>query len=438
MDRVSLDYSNAINFIDKKDLTNLQSKLGLIHNMLHDENGENKKYLGWVNYPKKYNIDDIKQIDNIAQKIKNNSDIFIIIGIGGSYLGARAAIEMLSHNFYNELPAYNRKGPKIYYVGHNISPTYLKNLFDIIDGQNISINVISKSGTTIEPMVTFRLLKEYMQKRYDKEDIRNRIYITTDKNNGSLREIANKEGYETLVIPEDIGGRYSVLTPVGLLPMAVAGIDIKEVLKGAQNAANDLENDNIYINPCYKYAAIRNILYSMGKTIEVMVNYEPNLFYFGEWFKQLFGESEGKDAKGIFPTTMNFVTDLHSMGQYIQEGKRNIFETILNINKSKENIIITGDNNLDKLNYLNGVPLDFINKKAMKGAISAHVAGGVPNLIVNIPEISPYYFGYLVYFFKKACAMSGYLLGVNPFDQPGVEIYKKNMFTLLSTPPYEQ
>jgi len=438
MDRVSLDYSNAINFIDKENVTDLQSKLCLIHNMLHEENRENKKHLGWVNYPKKFNIDEINQINNIAQKIKKNSDIFIVVGIGGSYLGARAAIEMLSHNFYNELPAYNRDGPKIYYVGHNISPTYLKNLFDIIDGQNISINVISKSGTTIEPMITFRLLKEYMQKRYDKEDIRNRIYITTDKNNGSLREIANKEGYETLVIPENIGGRYSVLTPVGLLPMAVAGIDIKEVLKGAKNAANDLENDNIDINPCYKYAAIRNILYSMEKTIEVMVNYEPNLFYFVEWFKQLFAESEGKDGKGIFPTTMNFVTDLHSMGQYIQDGKRNIFETILNINKSRENIIITGDNNLDKLNFLNGVTLDFINKKAMEGAVAAHVAGGVPNIIINIPEISPYYFGYLVYFFKKACAMSGYLLGVNPFDQPGVEVYKKNMVTLLGTPPYEE
>ena len=320
-------------------------------------------------------------------------------------------------------------------MGHNMSSKYLKDLLDNIKDEDISINVISKSGTTIEPALAFRILREYMEDKYGKEEAGKRIYATTDKFKGALKELADKEGYETFVVPDNIGGRYSVLTAVGLLPMAVAGIDIEDVMNGAKVAMEDLSTPEIKDNPSYEYAAIRNILYSMGKTTEIMVNYEPNLFYIGEWFKQLFGESEGKDGKGIFPASMNFTTDLHSMGQYIQEGRRNIFETLLNVENSIEEITIKEtEDNLDELNYLKGKTLGFANKKAMEGTIAAHVDGGVPNLIINIPEISPYYFGYLTYFLMKACGMSGYLLDVNPFDQPGVEFYKKNMFKLLGKP----
>lgn len=326
-----------------------------------------------------------------------------------------------------------------------MSTKYIKDLLDTIDGEDISINVISKSGTTIEPALVFRVLKEYMEDKYGKEEAGKRIYATTDKSKGALKELANQEGYETFIVPDNIGGRYSVLTPVGLLPMAVAGIDIEEVMNGAKTAMEDLSITKIENNPSYQYAVIRNILYSMGKTTEIIVNYEPNLFYIGEWFKQLFGESEGKDGKGIFPASLNFTTDLHSMGQYIQDGRRNLFETVLNVGgtgvgvqdkcpaSTEEQIIfhIENEDNLDGLKYLNGKSLDYINKKAMEGTIAAHVEGGVPNLIINIPEISPYYFGYLTYFFMKTCGISGYLLEVNPFDQPGVESYKKNMFRLL-------
>lgn len=432
MEKITLDYSNAVNFIKEEQIDCLQERVSLCHDMLHNGTGAGSEFLGWVDLPNNYDGEEFQRIKDAAEKIRKESDVFIIVGIGGSYLGARAAIEMLSHGFYNELPKTKRKGPKIYYIGHNISATYINDLLDIIEGEDISINVISKSGTTTEPALSFRILKEYMEIKYGKEEASKRIYATTDKDKGALKELAREEGYETFIIPDDVGGRYSVLTPVGLLPMAVAGIDIDQVMEGGQVAAKDLSVNVLSNNFAYEYAVIRNILYSMGKTTEIVVNYEPNLFYLGEWFKQLFGESEGKDGKGIFPASLNFTTDLHSMGQYIQDGKKNIFETILNVEKPKHDITIKRiDEDLDGLNYLGGKTIDFVNKKAMEGTIVAHIDGGVPNLIINIPEISPYYFGYLVYFFQKACGMSGYLLEVNPFNQPGVEAYKNNMFRLL-------
>lgn len=432
MDRVTFDYSKSLNFIDEQKIIALQERVSSCHDMLHDGTGEGSEFSGWVDLPNTYSMEEFEKIKSVAEEIRSSCDVFIVLGIGGSYLGARAAIEMLSHNFYNELPGEKRSGPKIYFAGHNISSAYLKELFDIIQGRDICINVISKSGTTTETALAFRIFREYMEKKYGKEEAGRRIYATTDKKSGALKKLADKEGYETFVVPDNIGGRYSVLTPVGLLPIAVAGIDIAEIMRGAKTAAEHLSDDDIDNNPSYQYAAIRNILYSMGKTTEIIVNYEPNLFYFGEWFKQLFGESEGKGKKGILPTSLNFTTDLHSMGQYIQDGRRDIFETILNVEKSKEKILIPKDEtDLDGLNYISGKTLDFVNKSAMRGTVAAHVDGGVPNLIIDIPEISPYYFGYLVYFFEKACGMSGYLLGVNPFNQPGVEAYKKNMFKLL-------
>ena len=432
MDRVTFDYSKSLNFIDEQKIIALQEEVSSCHDMLHDGTGEGSEFSGWVDLPNTYGMEEFEKIKSVAEEIRNSCDVFIILGIGGSYLGARAAIEMLSHNFYNELPEEKRSGPKIYFAGHNISSAYLKELFDIIEGRDICINVISKSGTTTETALAFRIFREYMEEKYGKEGAGRRIYATTDKKSGALKKLADREGYETFVVPDNIGGRYSVLTPVGLLPISVAGIDIAEIMRGAKTAAEHLADDSIDNNPSYQYAAIRNILYSMGKTTEIIVNYEPNLFYFGEWFKQLFGESEGKGKKGIFPTSLNFTTDLHSMGQYIQDGRRDIFETILNVEKSREKILIPKDEaDLDGLNYISGKTLDFVNKSAMRGTVDAHVDGGVPNLIINIPEISPYYFGYLVYFFEKACGMSGYLLGVNPFNQPGVEAYKKNMFKLL-------
>ena len=444
MGKITFDYSNALSFIKEEQIIDFQNRVSLCHDMLHNKTGEGSEFLGWVELPKNYDREEFNKIKNAAHKIRNESDVFIVIGIGGSYLGARAAIEMLNHTFYNELPKEKRKGPKVYFVGHNMSTRYLKDLLDTIEGQDISINVISKSGTTIEPAIAFRIFKEYMENKYGKDEASKRIYATTDKSKGALKELANQEGYETFIVPDDIGGRYSVLTPVGLLPMAVSGIDIDEVMKGAKAAMEELSNENIKDNDSYQYAVIRNILYSMEKTTEIMVNYEPNLFYIGEWFKQLFGESEGKEGKGIFPASLNFTTDLHSMGQYIQDGRRDIFETVLNVGTEgqelcptcKEIVIKEDKDNLDGLNYLKGKTLDFANKKAMEGTISAHLEGGVPNLIINIPEISPYYFGYMVYFFMKACGISGYLLGVNPFDQPGVESYKKNMFRLLGKPGY--
>ncbi len=433
MVKITLGYSNLLD----REISTYKEKVKECHIMLHQWTGPGSDYLGWVDLPNNYDKSEIERIKETASRIRNQSEVFIVIGIGGSYLGSRAAIEMLNGTLYNELPDNKRNGPKIYYAGHNISSFYLKDLFEIIDGKDISINVISKSGTTTEPAIAFRLFKKYMENKYGKIEASKRIYVTTDKDKGALKKLADKEGYETFIIPENVGGRYSVLTPVGLLPMAVAGIDIDEIIKGGQAAVKDLSNDDLNNNHAYKYAVIRNLMYSKGKIIEILVGYEPNLFYFGEWYKQLFGESEGKNGKGIFPTYLNYTTDLHSMGQYVQDGMRNIFETILNVEKSEYKIEINKDeDNLDRLNYLSGKTLDYVNRMAMRGSILAHEDGGVPNLIINIPEISPYYFGYLVYFFEKACGMSGYLLGVNPFNQPGVEAYKTNMFRLLGKPGY--
>lgn len=432
MAKVTLDCSKLLEFIDERQVYNLQKQVSLCHNMLHQATGEGSEYTGWLDLPDKYDRTEFEDIRLAAGQIRDKCDVFIVLGIGGSYLGARAAIDMLNHSFYNELPREKRGGPKIYFAGHNISPTYLKELLDIVEGQDLCVNVISKSGTTTETALVFRIIKQYMEDKYGRQEASKRIYATTDREKGALKQLANKEGYQSFVVPDNIGGRYSVLTAVGLLPIAVAGIDIDELMEGARVAMEDLVEEDISKNPAYRYAVVRNILYSMGKKTEIIVNYKPKLFYFGEWLKQLFGESEGKDGKGILPTSLNFTTDLHSLGQYIQDGERNIFETILNVEKPEVDLVIPElEEDLDGLNYISGKGLDFVNRKAMEGTMAAHIEGSVPNMLINIPQLSPYYFGYLVYFFEKACGMSGYLLGVNPFNQPGVEAYKKNMFQLL-------
>ncbi|AKL94264.1 glucose-6-phosphate isomerase Pgi [Clostridium aceticum] len=439
MEKIKFDYSKALGYIAEHELDSLEPMINVAHKMLHEKTGAGSEFLGWVDLPLTYDKEEFNKIKIAAKKVQESSDVLVVIGIGGSYLGARAAIEMLNHSFYNMLPKDKRKTPEVYFVGHNMSAKYIQNLLEVIEGKDISLNIISKSGTTTEPAIAFRILKEYIEKKYGKEHAKERIYATTDQEKGALKTMANNEGYETFVIPDDIGGRYSVLTAVGLLPIAVAGIDIEKIMKGAAQACKDLKEPFFQENECYQYAAIRNILYNRGKDVEILVNYEPSLFFIGEWWKQLFGESEGKDHKGIFPASVNFSTDLHSMGQYIQEGRRNIFETILYVENTKEEIVIQSEEkDLDGLNYLAGKRVDDINKNIFQATLLAHKDGGVPNLIINIPEISPYYFGYLVYFFEKACGISGYLLGVNPFNQPGVEAYKKNMFALLGKAGYEE
>lgn len=435
MTNIYFDYSNSL--LKEDEIVYMKDQVLLAHTLIHEGKGSGNEFLGWVEYPKNYDKDEFKRIKQAALKIKKNSDAFIVIGIGGSYLGSRAVVEALTHSFYNILPKSKRGTPEIYYAGNNISGTYLKDLLDILDGKDISINVISKSGTTTEPAIAFRIFKEYLEKKYGKTGAKERIYVTTDKSKGALRKLAEKEGYESFIINDNIGGRFSVLTPVGLLPIAVAGIDIDEIIKGARDGQDEYSINDLGSNYCYQYAAIRNILYKKGKDIEILVNYEPSLKYFSEWWKQLYGESEGKDGKGIFPSSVNFSTDLHSLGQYIQDGKRNLFETVIKVENPKKDIVIKEDlENLDGLNYLKGKTMDFVNKNACYGTIIAHKDGNVPNLIVSIPEINEYYIGKLIYFFEKACAVSGYMLGVNPFDQPGVEAYKKNMFALLGKPGY--
>lgn len=432
---IRLDYSNS--FINGYEIEYLSSFIRNSHNLLHEMNGPGSNYTGWIDLPKNYDKNEYNRIKAASKRIQENSDVLLVIGIGGSYLGARACIEALSHTFYNVLSKNKRCTPEIYFVGNNISSKYLTDLLDVIDGKDISINVISKSGTTTEPAIAFRILKEYLENKYGIAEARKRIYATTDKEKGALRQLADDEGYETFNIPDDVGGRYSIFTPVGLLPIAVAGLDIDKIMEGALAGLNDYSNINIDGNPCYQYAAIRNILYNKGREIEILVNYEPSLQYFSEWWKQLFGESEGKDGKGIYPGSASFTTDLHSIGQLIQDGKRNLFETTINIESSKENIVLkANEDNLDGLNFLEGKNMEFVNKKAFEGTLMAHVNGNVPNLIINVPELNEFYFGKLIYFFEKACAISGYTLGVNPFDQPGVEEYKKNMFMLLGKPGY--
>ena len=439
MKKLGLDYSNALAFIDESEITCLSPFIKKAHEMLHNKTGPGSDFTGWVDLPKVYDRDEFARIKAAAERIKSDSEALVVIGIGGSYLGARAAIEALAHSFHNLMPRSKRNTPEIYFVGNSISSTYMAELFELLDGKDISVNVISKSGTTTEPAIAFRVFREYLESKYGKEEAAKRIYATTDKARGALKKLADEEGYESFVISDDVGGRFSVLTAVGLLPIAVAGIDIDEMMKGAADAADQYNNDDVTVNECYQYAAVRNALYRKGKTIEIMVNYEPSMHYFTEWWKQLYGESEGKDQKGIFPAGVDFTTDLHSMGQYIQDGLRNIFETVLNVEKPRKNIMIKADkDDLDGLNFLAGKDVDFVNKMAMQGTVLAHTDGGVPNLVISIPEMNSYWFGNLVYFFEKACGISGYLLGVNPFDQPGVEAYKKNMFALLGKPGYEK
>ncbi|MEK5441399.1 MULTISPECIES: glucose-6-phosphate isomerase [unclassified Fredinandcohnia] len=439
MTHVRFDYSKALTFFGEHEITYLRDAVKVAHHSIHEKTGAGSDFLGWVDLPSEYDKEEFSRIQKSAEKIKSDSDILLVIGIGGSYLGAKAAIDWLNHSFYNSLTKEQRKTPQIVFVGNNISSTYMKDLMDLLEGKDYSINVISKSGTTTEPALAFRIFRKMLIEKYGKEEARGRIFATTDKARGALKTLATEEGYESFVIPDDVGGRYSVLTAVGLLPIAVSGANIEEMMKGAQAASVDFSKSELEENAAYQYAAVRNALYNKGKTIEMLINYEPGLQYFSEWWKQLFGESEGKDQKGIYPSSANFSTDLHSLGQYVQEGRRDLFETVINIEKSRHELIVEAeDNDLDGLNYLAGKSVDFVNKKAFEGTMLAHTDGGVPNLIVHVPEMDEYSFGYLVYFFEKACAMSGYLLGVNPFDQPGVEAYKVNMFALLGKPGYEE
>ncbi|MCX7922483.1 MAG: glucose-6-phosphate isomerase [Clostridia bacterium] len=439
MQKLSFDYSKAANFIKEEEVKYLESFVSSAHEMLHNKSGAGNDFVGWVDLPLNYDKEEFARIKAAAEKIKSDSDALVVIGIGGSYLGARAAIEMLSHSFHNCLPKEKRTAPEIYFVGNNISSTYISDLLELLEGKEISVNVISKSGTTTEPALAFRIFKEYMENKYGKEGAQKRIYATTDKARGALKKLATEENYETFVIPDDVGGRFSVLTAVGLLPIAVSGADIDQIMQGAVDSYNDYNNPNLMENDCYKYAAVRNALYNKGKTIEIMVNYEPALHFITEWWKQLYGESEGKDQKGIFPAGVDFTTDLHSMGQYIQDGLRNIFETVISVESPRKTLIVKEDkDDVDGLNFLAGKEVDYVNKKALQGTMLAHTDGGVPNLVISVPALTAYNFGYMVYFFEKACGISGYLLGVNPFDQPGVEAYKKNMFALLGKPGYEE
>lgn len=436
---LTFDYSKALGFIQQEELTYQQEMVQAAHTMLHNKTGAGSEFLGWVDLPETYNRNEFKRIQQAAKCIQESSEVLIVIGIGGSYLGSKAALDMLTHTFYNQLPREKRKTPEVYFVGQNISSTYLTHLLQVIEGKEISINVISKSGTTTEPAIAFRIFRELLEKKYGEAEAKSRIYATTDTSVGALKQLADEKGYETFVVPDDVGGRYSVLTAVGLLPIAAAGINIEEMMSGAQEAKKMYANKNIDENSCYQYAMVRNALYRKGKTVELMVNYEPSLHYFAEWWKQLFGESEGKDQKGIFPASVDFSTDLHSMGQYVQDGLRILFETVIQIEKTEEEIVIKEDpQNLDGLNFLAGKTMDFVNRKAFEGTLLAHTDGGVPNLIITVPDRSAHTFGHMVYFFEKACGISGYLLGVNPFDQPGVEAYKKNMFALLGKPGFEK
>ena len=436
--KLEFNYDFAKKFINDHELGEFLPQVETAVKYLEEKRGAGNDFLGWVDLPENYDKEEFARIKKAAEKIKNDSEVFIVIGIGGSYLGAKAAVEFLSHTFSNKLSKEKRKSPEIYFAGTNISGVYLQHLIEIIGDRDFSINVISKSGTTTEPALAFRVFKTLLEKKYGKEGARERIYSTTDKARGALKKLSDEEKYETFVVPDDVGGRFTVLTAVGLLPIAAAGIDIDELMRGAADAMTDFRapfEDNI----CYQYAAIRNILHRKGKDIEILVNYEPRLHFVSEWWKQLFGESEGKDHKGIFPASVDFSTDLHSLGQYIQDGKRTMFETVITIEKPEVEFLIEEDkDNLDGLNFVAGKTMDYVNKKACDGTVLAHIDGGVPNLLLKLPEATPYHLGYLFYFFEKACGVSGYILGINPFNQPGVEDYKRNMFALLGKPGYEE
>ncbi len=436
---VSLNYSKVMDFVSKEELENIKTAALTAKTTLDSRTGAGSGYLGWIDLPVNYDKEEFERIKKAADKIKSDSDVLLVIGIGGSYLGARAAIEFLTHSFYNSLDKDARKAPQIFYCGNSISSKYMADLKDMIKDKDFSINVISKSGTTTEPSIAFRVFKELLIEKYGKEEANKRIYATTDKAKGALKNLAISEGYESFVIPDDVGGRYSVLTAVGLLPIAAAGIDIDKLMSGAASMREIALKAEFEKNDVLLYAAIRNILLRKGKHVEIVANYEPSLHYVSEWWKQLYGESEGKDQKGIFPAAVDLTTDLHSMGQFIQDGARIMFETVLNIEESPAQVIINKEEqDIDGMNYLAGKDMDFVNKSAMNGTVLAHTDGNVPNLMINIPEQSEYYLGQLFYFFEYACGISGYMLGVNPFNQPGVESYKRNMFALLGKPGFEK
>ena len=437
--RVTFDYSKAMQFIGENEITSIKAIAETAKNILVEKSGAGNDFLGWIDLPVNYDKEEFARIQKAADKIKNDSDVLVVIGIGGSYLGARAAIEFLRHSFYNNLPKEVRKTPEIYYCGNSISSTYLQHLIDVIGDRDFSVNIISKSGTTTEPAIAFRIFKEMAEKKYGKEEAAKRIYATTDKAKGALKNLATEEGYESFVVPDDVGGRFSVLTAVGLLPIAVSGADITKLMEGAAAGRERALNAPFEENDAVLYAAIRNILHNKGKSVEILANYEPSMHYVSEWWKQLYGESEGKDQKGIFPASVDLTTDLHSMGQFIQDGARIMFETVVNVGEPKATITIGKEPvDLDGLNYLAGKDMDFVNKSAMNGTILAHTDGQVPNLMINVPKQDEYTLGELFYFFEFAVGVSGYMLGVNPFTQPGVESYKKNMFALLGKPGYEK
>ena len=432
---VKLNLENA--GIEPQEILEYKQVVENIHKDLHGRAHNENDFVGWIDLPTNYDKEEFTRIQEAARRINEDSDILLVIGIGGSYLGARAVIESLTSSFDNILDDNQRKHPRILYAGNNLSSNYINELIEAIGNKDFSINVISKSGTTTEPAIAFRIFREMLESKYGVEEARSRIYVTTDKQRGALKTLADKEGYEQFVIPDNVGGRYSVLTAGGLLPIATAGIDIEKLMEGARTAQSKYEDSNLKYNACYQYAIVRNILYKLYKNTEILVNYEPKMHSFTEWWKQLFGESEGKDQLGIFPAGVDFTTDLHSMGQYIQDGRRNLFETVIRIEKSESDIEIKAEeDDLDGLNYLAGKGLDYVNKKAMEGTIDAHVSGDVPNIVIELPNLTEETMGHLIYFFEKACAMSGMILGVNPFNQPGVETYKKNMFKLLEKPGY--
>mgnify|MGYP002548471980 FL=1 len=436
---ILFDYANAEGFIQKDAIEAMKDAALSAKRTLVEKSGAGNDYLGWLDLPVDYDRDEFKRIIAAAERIKNDSEVFIVIGIGGSYLGARAAIEFLRHGFYNNVSKDIRKTPEIYYVGHNISSSYISGLIQVIGDRDFSVNVISKSGTTTESAIAFRIFKEMLESKYGKECAAKRIYATTDKERGALKKLADESGYETFVVPDDVGGRYSVLTAVGLLPIAVSGADITELIKGAAAMRKTCLEKDYYDNPAVMYAALRNILYNNGKSVEIVANYEPFMHYISEWWKQLYGESEGKDHKGLFPASVDLTTDLHSMGQFIQDGARIMFETVIEIVNDGCPIEMSEEpDNMDGLNYLSGLTLDAVNKNAMMGTRIAHVDGGVPNLLIQVKDKSEYSLGELFYFFEFACGVSGYILGVNPFNQPGVEDYKRNMFALLGKPGYEK
>ena len=439
MSKVTFDYSKAKTFIADHEIESMKKIAENAKAELLGREGAGNDFLGWIDLPVDYDKEEFARIKEAAEKIKGDSEVLLVIGIGGSYLGARAAIEFLRHNFYNMVSKEIRKTPEIYFVGNSISSTYLKHLMDVIGERDFSVNIISKSGTTTEPAIAFRVFKGMLEKKYGKEEAAKRIYATTDKARGALKNLSTEEGYETFVVPDDVGGRFSVLTAVGLLPIAVSGADIDRLMEGAAAARESALNAPYEENDAVLYAAIRNILHRKGKAVEILANYEPSLHYVSEWWKQLYGESEGKDQKGIYPASVDLTTDLHSMGQFIQDGSRIMYETVLKVDESVEEIVIEEEPvDLDGLNYLAGKTVDFVNKSAMNGTMLAHTDGNVPNLVVNIPKQDEYSLGQLFYFFEFACGVSGYILGVNPFNQPGVESYKKNMFALLGKPGFEK